>query len=118
MYYKLLVLHSERLACVSIRKRIRPIYEAIRSVFRYSGFGSKSVKRKLKFVLVWLSCGQTTAIGKPLCCLYRHAKLPTNWINRFLPYEPARVPKITKTTVPELTNQLLICYLVTAAETN
>ena len=35
---------------------------------------------------------------KPLCCLYRHAKLPTNWINRFLPYE--RVAKITKTTVP------------------
>ena len=48
-------------------------------------------------MLVWLSCGQTTAIGKPLCCLYRHAKLPTNWINRFLPYE--RVAKISKTTV-------------------
>ena len=29
-----------------------------------------------------------------------------------------RVAQITKTTVPELTNQLLICYLVTAAETN
>ena len=55
------------------------------------------VKRKLKFVLVWLSCGQTTSIGKPLCCLYTHAKLPTNWINRFLPYE--RVAKITKITV-------------------
>ena len=50
---------------------------------------TEALKRKLKSVLVWFSCGQTTTIGKPLCCLYRHAKLPTNWINCFLPYECA-----------------------------
>ena len=70
--------------------------------------GSKSVKVewKLKFMLFWLSCGQTTTIGKPLCCLYSPANCPTNWINCFLLYERA-LQKMTKTTAPHTIGSLL-----------